>query len=88
MQPYTTDTSPEAEAVQIELIRRMSGADRIRLTLELTNRHIRECKDAIRRNNPDFSEQDVMLAFVELNYGKQLADNVRAFSKDRRNVSR
>jgi len=29
MQPYTTDTSVEADAIQLELLRRMSPSDRI-----------------------------------------------------------
>ena len=35
--PYTTDTSSEAEQVQLALIRAMSPSERVRRAMQLTN---------------------------------------------------
>ncbi len=76
MQPYTTDTSADAEEIQLELIRRMAPPERAMKAIQMTTRLIRECKAAIRRINPTFTEQEVGIAFIELNYGKALATAV------------
>ena len=73
------DTSPEAEAVLLELVRAMTPQQCGLKMLQMTNRLIRECKNAIRKQHPSYSEQEVGLAFIELNYGKQLASEVRDY---------
>ena len=40
--------------------------------------------DAIRRRHPDYSEDEVRLKFIELTYGKSLADEVRDWQAERR----
>lgn len=75
---YTTDTSPEAEAVQLELIRKMDPEVRAAQAIRMTTRLVRECKAAIRRNHPEFSDEEVGIAFIESNYGKDLANEVRS----------
>ena len=85
MQPYTSDTSSEAEEVQLELIRRMSGPERALKAIRMTTRLIRECKSAIARNNPALTPREVGIAFIELNYGKDLADAVDRYQLDRSN---
>jgi len=37
--------------------------------------------DAIRRRHPESSEDDVRLKFIELTYGKHLADEVRGWQQ-------
>lgn len=85
MQPYTTDTSPEAEEVQLELIRRMSPAERALKALRLTTRLVRECKAAIARNQPELTTREIGIAFIELNYGKELAAAVANYQVERAN---
>ena len=75
--PYTTDTSPEAHAVQLELLRRMSPDERLEKAFSLSNGVRRMAMDAIRRRHPDFDEVQVRIKFIELTYGKELADGVR-----------
>lgn len=77
MQPYTTDTSVEAEAIQLELLRRMSPSDRITKMCNLSAILRRMAFDAIRRLHPDLDEADVRLKFIESTYGKELAAEVR-----------
>jgi hypothetical protein len=83
MQPYTTDTSPEAEEVQLDLIRRMPPSERALKALRMTTRLIRECKSAIARNNPALTQREIEIAFIALNYGEELAKAVEHYQLDR-----
>ena len=76
--PYTTDTSQDADAVQLELWRVMSGQQRIQKVLALSSRLRDMAFDAIRRRHPEFSENQVRLKFIELTYGEELAAAVSA----------
>lgn len=87
MQPYTTDTNPEAEEVQLDLIRRMPPSERALKALRMTTRLIRECKAAIARNHPSLSQREIGIAFIELNYGKGLAAAVDRYQVERANGS-
>jgi len=69
MRPYTTDTSVEAEAIQLELLRRMSPEDRITKMCKLTASLRRMAFEAIRRLHPDLDEAEVRLKFIESTYG-------------------
>jgi len=81
--PYTADTSPEAYAVQLELLRRMSPIQRLRKTFALSRQLKRMAMDAIRRRHPEFDEDAVRLKFIELTYGEALADDVRRWQEER-----
>jgi len=37
--------------------------------------------EAIRRRHPDFTEEEVQLLFIELTYGRELADEVRRWKE-------
>jgi len=71
------DTSPEAERVQIELIRKASPAKRFTIMEAWSQFLIEANKQGIRKNRPDLSEEDVGLIFVANNYGRALADQLR-----------
>jgi len=74
---YTTDTTRESEEVQLGVMRSLSGSDRIRQVCTL-NDHLRSMAfAAIRRRFPNLSEVEVKIKFIELTYGKALADAVR-----------
>jgi uncharacterized linocin/CFP29 family protein len=81
--PYTTDTSPEAYAVRLELLRRTSPIARLRKTFALSRQLKQMSMDAIRRRHPEFDEHAVRLRFIELTYGKSLADGVKRCQKER-----
>jgi len=72
-----SDTSPDARAVQIELLRNASLSERFRLTCDLTETAIELSRAAIQEAHPDWSELEVKLYWAELHYGKDLADEVR-----------
>ena len=80
---YTTDTSPEAAAIQLECVRRMAPQERIRQVCAASRQVKRMAFDAIRRRHPDFSEDEVQLLFIELTYGAALAQEVRRWKEAR-----
>ena len=77
--PQNNDTSADAESVQLKLISRLPPTERLEKALALTCEVIRLSKAAIRRRHPEFSEDEVGLKFIELNYGSELAESVRAW---------
>jgi len=70
------DTHPEARAVQIELLRRMSIEQRIAMADELSKMTTFLSRQAIREVMPGATEQQVILRWIELVYGKELAGRV------------
>lgn len=81
--PYTSDTSAEAHAVQLDCIRKMTPQERIRQMCALSNQVKKMTFDAIRRRHPEFDEDEVQVRFIELTYGKTLADDVRRWKLER-----
>ena len=77
MRTQSMDTSPEAERVQIELIRKAPLTKRIALMEAWSQFLIEANKQSIRQAHPNASEEEVRLIFVEMHYGKKLADGVR-----------
>jgi hypothetical protein len=73
-----SDTSPDAQRVQIELIRKASMAQRWTRMASLTAFTVNLSKRAIAEVNPTLTPAELDAKFVELSYGKQLADKLRA----------
>ncbi len=73
------DTSPEAERVLIDLIRNKPAHVRLGDAIDSSNRVAEQCKNAIRRNHPEISENEVRLRFIELNYGNEMARELRVW---------
>lgn len=71
--PYTTDTSNEADSVQLELWRSMSGQERIQKTVSLSLSLRNMAFEAIRKRHPEFTDDQIRTKFIELSYGKELA---------------
>jgi hypothetical protein len=79
----SSDTSPQAEKVQIELLRNATNAQRLALALSMTDLAIRLARRAIARANPGLSRRELDLKFVEVHYGKDLAERVREYLRGR-----
>ena len=73
------DTSSEADAVLVQLILRQEPSERLAGAVAASNRVAQQCKDAVQRANPGLSSQEVELRFIELNYGLEMANQVRTF---------
>jgi len=76
-----SDTHPDAEKVQIDLIRKASVAKRISMMRSLTSMLVKLSRRGIARLNPNFDSQEVNLLWVEINYGKPLAEELRIYLK-------
>jgi hypothetical protein len=81
--PYTSDTSRDAMAVQLDGLRKMTPRERIRRMCSLSHRVRRMAFDAIRRRHPEFHEAEVQILFIELTYGKSLADGIRRWKAEK-----
>jgi hypothetical protein len=79
----SADTDPEAEAVQMELLRQMGPARRARMALRLSAQVIGLAKRHLRRCHPDASETEIGIKFVELHYGRELAEGLRRYLAER-----
>ncbi len=82
-QARSADTDPEAEAVQIELLRQAGPARRAQMALELSAQVIGMARRHLRRMYPDATETEIGLKFVELNYGRELAEGLRRYLAER-----
>src|SRR5437899_8067577 len=71
------DTSPEAERVQIELIRKAPISKRFALVRSWSQFLIEANRRQIRKDHPNASEEEIALIFVARHYGQTLADRLR-----------
>lgn len=78
MRTQSMDTSPEAERVQIELIRKASVTKRFTIMQSWSHFLIEANRQAIRKAHPAASEEEIALIFVARHYGQALADGLRA----------
>jgi hypothetical protein len=81
------DTSPEAERVQIELLRKASPAKRFTLMEAWSQFLIEANRQNLRRLHPELSQEELDLLYIELYYGKDLANRVRADLERRKEES-
>lgn len=58
-QAFAGDTSPAASAIQLEVLRTLTGADRLRLALEMSEVARSLTLARLRRQHPDWSEADL-----------------------------
>lgn len=72
-----SDTHPDAERVQIELLRHATAAEKIAQCRALTAMAIALSRRAIARANPGLSTEEVESLWVELHYGRDIADRLR-----------
>jgi hypothetical protein len=80
-----SDTDPEAERVQLDLLRAATPAQRGGLAVSLTATAIALSRRALQRQSPPgASEEEIGLRFVALNYGPELAAEVEAYLRRRR----
>ena len=79
----TNDTAAEAEAIQLDCIRRMSPLERLRAGCRMSIRGRRLACEAIRARHPQADETEVRVRYIELAYGAELAADVRLWLRDR-----
>jgi len=69
MGPLARDTAPDAEVIQIELLRRASPAHRFALARSRSATTMALARRALRRAHPDESNEEIAVRFVALHYG-------------------
>lgn len=76
MKTQSADTSPEAERVQIALLRQASIARRIGLLRSLTSTALRLSRRATRRRHPTLDAANVAIAWAALQYGHEVIERL------------
>ncbi|HEY4760922.1 MAG TPA: hypothetical protein VIH42_10120 [Thermoguttaceae bacterium] len=71
-----SDTHPDAEKVQIELIQKKTVSERFALVRSLTAFTIDLSRRAIAQANPYLNPDELRIKYIELVYGKELAQRV------------
>ena len=62
------DTSPKAEAIQREILRRMSGAERLELAFQMSEDIRRLRLDGIRYRHPEWTDEQVKKELIRLTF--------------------
>ncbi|MDZ7616216.1 MAG: hypothetical protein U1E05_04380 [Patescibacteria group bacterium] len=73
-----SDTPPEIEQLQIELLRQKTVTERMALAGNLTHFVIQLSRQAIARQHPEWTQRQVDLEWVAVHYGRELAESLRA----------
>jgi len=74
-----SDTHPEAEKVQIELLREMTIAQRLGRMRSLSAMVVKLSRRAIARAHPELTPREVDLMWVHWHYGEELAREIREY---------
>jgi hypothetical protein len=74
-----SDTHPDAERVQVELIRKKTISERFAMVRSLTAFTIDLSRRAIAKANPNLSPQELQIKYIEMFYGIELARRVREY---------
>ena len=83
MHEMPNDTSPKAEAFQINLLRKASISRRFGAACSLTQSVRFLSKRAIQRAKPGLAGRELDLKFVEVSYGMDLAQKVEKYLESR-----
>ena len=68
---------PDPSVYPFEVLKRMTGAEKFALCSQLTEKAIDQCRREIEQAHPGMTSREVDLKFIEMNYGAELAENVR-----------
>jgi hypothetical protein len=77
-----SDTSPEAERVQLDLIRKMTIAERLARASAWTRMAVKLSRQGIARANPGLDDRELAVLWVENQYGRDLAARLREYLRD------
>lgn len=74
-----SDTHPDAERFQIELLRKSTPEERLARALSLTAAVVNLSRQTISELNPGLGPQELNIKCVELYYGQKLAAGLREY---------
>jgi hypothetical protein len=72
------DTTIDALRKQFEILQNMTGEQRLEIAFELSEKVRQELIADIKKQNPDFTEQQVKLEVIRRCYGEKLAQEIAA----------
>ena len=78
-----SDTTPDARRVLLDLMRRATPAEKLARVRSLSATVIELSRRAIARRHPDWTPLQVQLKWVELHYGRELAEQLTEYLKER-----
>jgi hypothetical protein len=70
------DTTPEAWAAQVSILRRMSGEQRVAIAMRLTRLARDASRAGVRARHPEYSEGEVRRAFFRMLHGDAVTSQV------------
>jgi hypothetical protein len=76
MRLQSEDTDLQAERAQIDLLCQSNVSQRVSLAISLSETTIDLARRAIRIQNANFTDRDILLRFVAIHYGPGLAESV------------
>ena len=71
------ETHPSTEAIQADVFRRKTPQERFQLLTEMSDMVVSLSRRALRRANPDATDNELLVTFIDLHYGRDLAERVR-----------
>ena len=83
MNTQSIDTHIKAEKVLIALLREKSTANKFSLVRSLSQSTIQLSKRAIARANRGLDENQVNLIFIDLHYGKEIAQRFEKYTSEK-----
>lgn len=63
------DTSPEAEAIQLEIFRRMTTAQRLKMALQMSESMRNVALAGLRNRHPEMTEDELFRELMRIMYG-------------------
>ena len=78
-----SDTHPDAERVQLDLIRKMTIAERLARAAEWTGMVVNLSRQGIARAHPAADARELDLLWVQQQYGAELALRLRTYLEER-----
>jgi hypothetical protein len=75
------DTNPEVEKILISLLQQAPVSRKLKQVFSFSSSILKLSRRAISRANPDLSEQEKDILFVQFHYGNQLAEKFKTFIK-------
>ena len=87
MVTQSIDTHPQAEEVQLALLRQATAARRLAVMCSLSQTTIQLSRRAIQRANPTYTPLELNLAFVRIHYGEELAQRLQHYLAQKQHES-
>ncbi|MCF7885244.1 MAG: hypothetical protein K9M80_02010 [Candidatus Marinimicrobia bacterium] len=81
MRTQSKDTNVKIEKAQISLLQKQSISEKFAHVCSLTETTIKASKRAIVEANQGLSQKELKLLFIEYQYGKELATQVKNYLK-------